>query len=169
VQGVAAVTPLDPGADVLEVLPTVPAPLVVPNVDGIVVLITRDPVVVTRTALVIFASLDGHHFPDREAPNAKVRFASDLPQGDELRRLIRSLTPNQPVNGVTLAVVTAPVDGGAAVRIQSVIDELLAARLPTPLRRNMSVLTARDRQNLIDSGHPIDGMDEVIFLEPNRG
>jgi len=169
VTGVATVTPLDSGANVLEVLPAVPAPLVVPNVDGIVVLITRDPVVVTRLALVIFAPLDGAHFPNRESPNAKVQFANNLPQADDLRRLIRSLTPNQPVNGVTLAVTKAPVDSGADVRIQSVVDEVVAAGQPTPLRRSKSVLTDRDRQNLINSGHPVDGFDEVIFLEPNRG
>jgi hypothetical protein len=168
VQGVSAVTPLDSGTDLLEVLPAVPAPLVVPNVDGIVVLITRDPVVVTRTALVIFTSMDGpNHFPRQDAPVAKVKFANNLPQADDLRRLIRSLTPNQLVNGITLAVLTAPVDGGADVRIQSVIDELNAAGRLAPLRRATAVLDARDRQELIRSGHPVDGLDEVIFLESN--
>ena len=169
VQGVSSVTPVDSG-DVLEVLTTVPLQLAVPNVDGTFLLVTREPEVVTRNALVIFASMDGpFHFPGQGAPNAKVRFANDLPEGDDLRRLIRSLTPNQTVNGVTLAVVTAPVDAGADVRIQSVFDELAVAGLPTPLRRNKGVLSDRDRQSLNGSGHPVDGFDDVIFLEPNRG
>ncbi len=166
VQGVG--TPLDPGSNVLDVLPAVPAALAVPDADGIILLVTREPEVVTRTALVIFASMDGaNHFPSQDAPVARVKFANNLPQADDLRRLIRSLTPNQPVNGITLAVLTAPVDAGADVRIQTVVDELNAAGRPAPRRRASAVLDARDRQSLIRSGHPVDGLDEVIFLEPN--
>jgi hypothetical protein len=131
-------------------------------------LVGAEPVAVRmRRALVIFASADGpDHFFGDDAPATRMRFVDDVPEGDLLRKFIGALTPNQRVLGVTLAVLTPPVDGGADARLKAVIEELRGAG-QNPQRAATTALTAHDRQQLKDTGHPLDGLDEVIFLEPN--
>jgi uncharacterized repeat protein (TIGR01451 family) len=125
----------------------------------------------TRTAVVIFAPVDGGiHFPSANSPRATVKFRNNAPEGDELRNLIAGMPPTQfPINGVALAVLTSPVDAGATARIAAVVDALAAAGRPTTgLRTSTGVLSDRDKGNLQNAGVTLVGVDEVIFLEPQR-
>jgi len=132
----------------------------------VITLIAVAPPAVVRNALVIFAPLDGAHFPSPDAPVARVKFSNDQPTDDALIRLMKSLTPNEPVRGVTLAVLTAPVDADANTRLQAVSAALVEVGRPAPNRMVTATLSDRDRTQLQRAGHSIEGMDEVIFLEP---
>jgi hypothetical protein len=137
------------------------------GVDGVMILFTLQQD--TRTALVIFAPVDGDHFPDERSPRANVSFKDSVPQGDALKNLISSLTPNQPVNGIALAVLTPPPDVFADKRIGAVIDALVAAGRPgAGVRTGIGKLGDGDRDKLLALGITLDGLDEVIFLEPQQ-
>jgi hypothetical protein len=130
-------------------------------------LVAAHPLVVTRNAMVIVASVEAtNHFPGRDAPVARVKFVNNVPDEDTLKRFIRSLPEDQPVNGITLAAITPPLDD-ADVRVRTIVDELGEAGRPKPSRRGSSKLSGSDRQRLMDTGHAIEGFDEVIFLERN--
>lgn len=135
----------------------------------VISIIVVQPPAVTRNALVIFASLDGAHFPSPDASAARVKFVNNSPSDDALIALVKSLTPNEPVRGVTLAVITPPVDADANKRTQEVSNALVATGHSAPLRMVTATLSDNDRTELSRSGHRIDGMDEVIFLEPQGG
>jgi hypothetical protein len=122
---------------------------------------------ITRRAAVLFAGLDGlPHFPARDAKRATVQFDDDVPRGDELNILIRSLTPNEPVNGVMVATLEQP-DSGATARANEVASAVMALRPNTRVTSRAGVLTADDRRRVEAVGISLAGMDEVIFLEPN--
>ncbi len=126
--------------------------------------------VITRTALVVFASLDGNHFPPpvSQASQATVTFSNNLPQGDVLLNLIKSLTANEPVNGVNLAVLTPPPDADAPARVQAVLSALASAGRPSAnVKTLVNALSNADRDILLRQGFSLNGIDEVIYLEPN--
>jgi hypothetical protein len=136
----------------------------------VIAIVAVAPPPVVRNALVIFASRDGEvHFPRPDAKAARVKFADDVPTDDTLSQLLKSLTPNEPVGGIALAVLKAPADVGADARVQTVVDTLVRIGRPAPRRTNVITLSDRDRTQLERSGHAVDGLDEVIFLEPQPG
>jgi hypothetical protein len=117
-----------------------------------------------RAAWVIAAPREGEaHIVRDDALATRVKFIDDEPDGDSLRQFIGKVVQTQHVGGVTLAVVTPPIDAGADARLRIVVAELSAAGQP-PQRSVTATLNARDRKMLTDT-HPVDGMDEVIFLE----
>jgi hypothetical protein len=136
---------------------------------SVITIIGVEPAAVVRNALVIFASVDGAHYPAPDAPAARVTFSNNQPTDDALTALMKSLTPNQPVRGVTLAVIAPPVDADANLRLREVSNALVATGHPAPLRMVTSTLSDKDRAELLRSAHNIDGLDEVIFLEPQGG
>lgn len=151
---------------------SIESPVDLPGNCPAITFVTPRPVV-TRTALVVFAPVDGdEHFPGPfpEASQATVTFVNNAPQGSALQNLINSLTPNQPVNGVNMAVLTPPPDTGVQTRLQAVLSALAAAGRPsTGVRIVVGTLNNSDRARLIRDGFPLNGIDEVIFLEPQGG
>jgi hypothetical protein len=159
-----------------EAIVPYPQAAVPPNADGVMVFVTA-PEAATRRALLIYSNWDRpNHFvaPDPAGvprPSRPMDFAGDEPQGNDLEQFISSLTPNQPVNGVTLATTKAAPDPGAATRLKAVLDALVAAGRPMPAatRRQTESLNTRDRAELIRNGHDPNAVDEVIFFELNAG
>jgi hypothetical protein len=121
----------------------------------------------TRTAVALFARfLDFQHVPEARPEPATVVFKNNVPQGDALGILIAGMTPGQPVNGVTLAVLTPPPDAEAPKRIDAIVDALAAAGRPAVNPRKISgVLSQQDRVLLTNAKINLNGVDEVIFLE----
>ena len=121
----------------------------------------------TRTAVVLFARfLDFQHVPEARPEPATVVFKNNAPEGAALGNLIAGMTPGQPVNGVTLAVLTPPPDVEAAKRIDAIVDALAAAGRPAVNPRKISgVLSQQDRVLLTNAKINLNGVDEVIFLE----
>jgi hypothetical protein len=148
---------------------SVSSPVGLPGNCPSIIFIAAQPVM-TRTALVVFASLDGNHFPPSasQASQATVTFSNNIPQGEALLSLLKSLTANQPVNGVNLAVLTPPPDAGAPTRVQVVLNTLAAVGRPsTGVKTVVGALTTADRNILLQQGFSLNGIDEVIYLEPN--
>jgi hypothetical protein len=111
--------------------------------------------------------LDGEpHFPAQNAKRANVEFDDDVPRGEELNTLIRSLTPNEPVNGVMVATLEQP-DSGAKARATAVANAVMALRPNTRVTSRAGVLTPDDKRRVEAVGISLAGMHEVIFLEPN--
>jgi hypothetical protein len=130
----------------------------------------QPPPAVIRTGLVIFGSLDGPtHFPAREGQRATVQFSNNVPQGDVLTTLIKSLTPNQPVNGVLLASLSGALDPGAASRAGAVANAVLKvqSRPAGSVKSRTGKLSDSDKQQLAGIGVTLTGIDEVIYLESN--
>jgi hypothetical protein len=123
---------------------------------------------ITRTSVVIFAQfIDFQRLLDIDSPHETVVFSKNVPQGGVLKNLI-STAPSArfPISGITLAVLTPPPDAEAALRIDAVIDALAAAGRPTSIsRKSFGALTQRDMTMLTKIGVPLEGADEVIFLE----
>jgi hypothetical protein len=115
--------------------------------------------------------MDGpEHFPPpiAQASQATVAFVNNVAQGTALQDLIDSLTANEPVRGVNLAVLTPPPDAGAQARIQAVLSALAKAGRPsTGVKTVAGALTDADRTILQQQGFSLNGIDEVIYLEPN--
>lgn len=120
----------------------------------------------TRTALVIFASRDGlTHFPAKAAQRATVLFDDNVPRGDALINLVKSLTTDQTVNAIMLAGITA-LDAGAADRARAVVDAVGQVQGRSVMSRTGGLSDA-DKQELTKIGVSLAGIDEVIYLEPN--
>src|SRR5262249_15852406 len=129
---------------------------------------------VTRHALLIYGNWDRpNHFlsNDPPGPSTTVDFSDNVPQGDALLKYVKSLTPNQPVNGVTLSTTKAAPDAGAAQRVQAVVEALVAGGRPAPkaTRRGIEALNDHDRAELVRVGQDPTKFDEVIFFELNAG
>jgi hypothetical protein len=142
-----------------------------PDVDCLAITFVAPQPQTTRTAVVIFSSIDGpdgpRHFPSANSPRATVVFKDNAPEGEALSNLIARMTPNQfPIKFITLAVLTPPPDAGAEVRIEALIAALAAAGHPTAdPRKTAGPLSQPDRDSLTKIGNVLDGVDEVIFLE----
>ncbi|HEX5081241.1 MAG TPA: hypothetical protein VFY40_04285 [Blastocatellia bacterium] len=123
---------------------------------------------ITRTSVVIFAQfIDFQRLLDIDSPHETVVFSKNVPQGGGLKNLIAT-TPSArfPISGITLGVLTPPPDADAALRIEAVVDALVAAGRPTSISRKSSgALSQRDTAMLTKIGVPLEGVDEVIFLE----
>src|SRR5262245_44125891 len=138
-----------------------------PNTDCPAITFVAPQTQTSRTAVVLFARfLDFQHVPEARPEPATVVFKNNVPEGDALGKLIAGMTPGQPVNGVTLGVLTPPPDAEAAKRIDAIVDALAAAGHPTAsLRKISGVLSQQDRVLLTNARINLDGKDEVIFLE----
>jgi hypothetical protein len=144
-----------------------------PDADGVMVIVTAAEAL-TRHALLIYGNWDRpNHFlsNDPPGPSTTVDFSDNAPQGDALLKYVKSLTPNQPVNGVTLSTTKAAPDAGAAQRVQAVVDALVAVGRPAPKasRRGVEALNDHDRAELVRVGQDPTKFDEVIFFELNSG
>jgi hypothetical protein len=171
---IGAVAPVDLHPD-YTVLSRVPDALDVPSNDGIIVIATTEAEV--RTALLIYGNWDrgaggvGQHFLEPGAKSSPLRFTANVPQGTALTNFIGTLTPDEPVSGVTLATTKADPDPGAQARLDAVIKALVTAGRPEPVatRKAVERLNDHDREQLQRVGHNPDDVDEVIFFERNSG
>ena len=174
VEVVGAVAPVEPHPD-YAVLTRVPDALDVPSNDGIIVVATREAAL--RSALMIYGNWDrvaggvGQHFLEPGAKSSPMQFKDNVPQGAALTNFIGTLTPNEPVLGVTLATTKADPDPGAQARLNAVIGALTAAGRPEPVatRKVVERINDHDRAEVQRIGHNADAVDEVIFFERNSG
>jgi hypothetical protein len=153
-----AITPYPPGAAMADA-------------DGVMFFVTV-AAAVPRSALLIYTNWDnGQHIINPAVGTLKspMEFSNDVPQGDALTKFIAGLTPNQPVNGVTLTTPKAVPDAGAATRLKAVIDALVAAKKPAPTaaRQVTQALSAQDRTELGNVPVVPNDFDDVIFFESN--
>jgi hypothetical protein len=122
-----------------------------------------------RTAVVIVLVPGGpDRIPTATSSSAPIIFRSNVPEGAVLNDFIAGKPPAQfPVNGVRLAVLTPPPDAGAAARMSAVIAALASSGRSTgALRKTTGALSDADRARLTPIDVKLDGLDEVIFLEP---
>jgi len=100
-----------------------------------------------------------------------MEFSDNAPQGSALANFIASLNADQPVRGVTLATTKAAPDAGAAARLKTVVEALVAAGKPAPAaaRQVVEQINTHDRGQLTEIGLVPDDYDEVIFFELNDG
>ena len=174
VEVVGAIAPVDPHPD-YTVLTRVPDALDVPSNDGIIVVATREAAL--RSGLMIYGNWDrvgggvGQHFLEPGAKNGQVQFKDNAPQGTALTNFIGTLTPNEPVLGVTLATTKADPDPGGQARLTAVISALVAAGRPEPVatRKVVERINDHDRSEVQRIGLNADAVDEVIFFERNSG
>ncbi len=171
-QQIASLTrPPVAGEGALAAIPQPPPPLADAALDGGLLVVTA-AAGVTRSALLIYGNWDApNHYLTREAPRSTTTFVDDAPQGTALASFIAGLSIDQPVRGVTLATTKAAPDAGAAARLKSVVEALVAAGRPAPVARRQGVeaLNTHDRGQITDIGLVADDFDEVIFFELNDG
>lgn len=124
---------------------------------------------IVRTAVIIHAGLDGpEHFPSTTSKRATVEFDDNVPRGDVLVSLVKSLTPNEPVNGVMLSSIVAaePGDSARAAAVAKTVEQVKSVPAGT-VKSRTGALTEGEKQRLARSGVSLAGIDDVIFLEPN--
>lgn len=159
------------GEGALAAIPQPPPPLADGALDGgLLVVSTLSGE--TRNALLIYGNWDApNHYLTKEAPRSPMEFSDNAPQGSALANFIASLNTDQPVRGVTLATTKAAPDAGAAARLETVVEALVAAGKPAPAaaRQVVEQINAHDRGQLTEIGLVPDDYDEVIFFELNDG
>jgi hypothetical protein len=164
-------TPPEVGSGALMAIPVPPRRLADAALDGGMLVVTMGDAKV-RKALLIYSNYDSpNHFLNGESPHVDLGFDNDVPIGTALTDFVGNLTANQPVRGVTVAVTKAPVDAGAADRLQAVVKAVAEFHPPAPAqnRQKTAVLNEHDQKQLSDIGIGFEKYDDIIFLELNAG
>ena len=155
--------PANVGKGVIQAVKRAPAPLADNALDGGMLVVTIDQNL-TRKALMIPGVPQESSEKFYTDPTGTLVFQSNQPQGSDLTTF---LATRRPYFGLALAVVTGPVDAGAATRLEAVVKAMTDAGFgpANGLQSRTEVLSPVDAASLKGQGFDPSANDEILIFE----